>query len=66
MVIENLRTAKHRCEQLAILSVLRLYIDQVPSKELIKLKETYTEDVIDKITNLKHNPTVTVSEFTDF
>lgn len=61
-----MRTAKQRCEQLAILDVIKLYIERASSTELANLKELYNQDVIDKLIAMNRMPAVWVREVTHF
>ncbi len=61
IVIQHLRTAEQRCEQFAVFSVLRLYIECVPISELAQLIETDNAPIIAKIVQFMNNPTIYVS-----
>lgn len=61
MLIQDLRTADNRMEQFAIMSVLIVYIEQVPVEEFDKIKENDNEKIVDGIVLLKDNASILVS-----
>ncbi|XP_037039077.1 uncharacterized protein LOC119076433 [Bradysia coprophila] len=61
-LIENLRTATNRCDQLSILVVLLLYTEQLSSDQLNELKENFNSYILEKLAALNNHPDVLMNQ----
>ncbi|KAG4066126.1 hypothetical protein HA402_010328 [Bradysia odoriphaga] len=61
-LIENLRTATNRCDQLSILAVLLLYTEQLPSDKLNELKENFNRYILEELAALNNHPNLLMSQ----